>query len=105
MNQQKPPDITNTVKLFEDRGETSRFIDAEIAENGNLVVSAYDVGKAPLEWFGNDDYEFWVTLDAEQKDRLLLALIEKCFGGRFSAVDEFREFVKSKEIPFTWRTW
>lgn len=105
MNQHTSPDPQKTVRLYEDRGETSRFIDAEIKDDGNLVVSGYDVGKSPQRWFGHDDYEFWVILEAGQKDRLLLALIEKCFGQRPSAVDEFREFVRSEEIPVTWKTW
>jgi hypothetical protein len=46
-----------------------------------------------------------VTVDAGDKDKVLLALIEKIFGGNFSAVDEFREFLEGKGIPFGWMTW
>ncbi len=35
------------VSFYEQRGETSRFIDAEIDEDGDLSVSGQDVGKAP----------------------------------------------------------
>lgn len=94
-----------TVRLYEDHGETSRLIDAEIRSSGDLVVSGYDVGKSPCRWFGHSDYEFAVTVEACQKDRLLLALIEQCFGRKFSAVDEFREFARSREIPVIWKTW
>jgi hypothetical protein len=38
------------VQLYEQRGETSRYIDAAITENGDLLVSGQDVGKAPQEW-------------------------------------------------------
>ncbi len=38
------------VSLYEQRGETSRFIDAEINKDGDLVVSGQDVGKAPREF-------------------------------------------------------
>jgi hypothetical protein len=93
------------IKLFEDRGPTSRFIDAEVDESGKLIVSGQDVGEAPRKWFDDDDYEFIVTVKAEDKDRVTLALIEKVFGGRFSAVDEFREFLEEKGIPFGWMTW
>lgn len=106
------PDITRKeeaplepVRLFEERGETSRFIDATVDEKGDVLVSAQDVGKDPQEWWGDSDYEFWVTVHAQHKDRLLLALIEKLYGGRFHAVDEFRDFVKSRGIPFEWGSW
>ncbi|MDD1712094.1 MAG: hypothetical protein LUQ69_02880 [Methanoregulaceae archaeon] len=74
-------DISKTVQLFEERGETDRIIPAVIEYAGDLCVSGYDMGKDPLQWCAKSDYEFWVTLKADQKDRLLLALIEKCFGG------------------------
>jgi len=93
------------VQLFEERGTTSRFIHARIEDKGNLLVEGQDVGEAPQKWFDDEDYEFWVTVRAEDKDRVILALIEKSFGGRFSAVDEFRDFLKEKGIPFGWMTW
>ena len=46
------------VQLFQERGDTSRFVDAEIKEDGDLVVSGQDVGEAPLQWWGDSDYEF-----------------------------------------------
>ena len=93
------------VQLLEERGPTSRFVFARIEENGNLIVEGQDVGKAPQECFGDSDYEFWVTVAAADKDRVMLALIEKLFAGRFSAVDEFRAFLKERGIPFGWMTW
>lgn len=93
------------VQLLEERGPTSRFINARIEDDGNLIVEGQDLGEAPKKWFDDEDYEFWVTVKAENKDSVILALIEKLFGGRFSAVDEFREFLKEKGIPFGWMTW
>jgi len=93
------------VQLLEERGPTSRFVHARIEDGGNLVMEGQDVGEAPQKWFGDEDYEFWVTVKAENKDSVILALIEKLFGGRFSAVDEFRDFLKEKGIPFGWMTW
>ena len=115
-----------TVRLLEERGETSRFVDAEIEAGGDLVVSAQDVGKAPLEWWGDSDYEFWVTVASKDQGRLLqalrqrsreegvsqpvesggedaalLALLEHFYSGHFHAVDEFRDFLETRGIPCT----
>jgi hypothetical protein len=38
------------IKLFEERSPSSRFIDAEVDESGNLIVSGQDVGEAPRQW-------------------------------------------------------
>lgn len=88
------------VKLFEDRGSTSRFVYAEILDTGDLVISAQDVGEAPEWFFGDSDYEWWVYVKANDKDWVLLSLIERVFGGRFHASDEFREWLKEVGIPY-----
>jgi hypothetical protein len=93
------------VLLLEERGATSRFIHARIENNGNLVVEGQDVGEEPLKWFDDEDYEFFVTVREEDKDQVLLALIQKVFGGKFRAVDDFREFLEEKGVPFGWMTW
>jgi len=118
------------VQLFQERGDTSRFVDAEIKEDGDLVVSGQDVGEAPLQWWGDSDYEFWVTVAAKDKRRIiealnkssreagtpfrtehkdedtaLLALLKHCYGGHFHAVDEFKDFLQSQGIPFEGMTW
>ena len=92
-------------QLYEERGETSRFIDVEIRKDGDLVLCGQDVGKAPLEWWGDSDYEFWVTVSAEHKDDLLLALIEQAYAGNPRAVDDFREYLASRGIPSRFDTW
>lgn len=103
--QKDEPDSKKEVLLFEQRGETSRFISVRINENGDLIFSGQDAGKEPLKWFDDLDYEFWVTVKVEEKDRLLIALIQKQFSGDFSAVDKFREFLKERGVPFHWNVW
>ena len=118
--------IEKSVRLFEERGETSRFVDAEVNEHGDLVFSGQDVGKGPLEWWGDSDYEFWVivashnkglvlkglvdcfgqaqlpqlTNDPFDEDLVLLAQLERVYRDHFHAVDEFIEFLESRDIPF-----
>lgn len=97
--------ITQRVEIFEDRGETSRFTHAEIDDKGKLTLYTTDIGKMAEEVWGDSDYEFWVTVLPEHKDKLLLALIEKLYGGHFSAVDEFRDFLEAKGIPHKFENW
>jgi hypothetical protein len=93
------------LRLYEERGETSRFIDTEIGEGGDLLVLSQDVGKSPREWWGDEDYEFWVTVPSERKDDVLLALMGRLYGGSSSAVGDFREFPESRGISFEFATW
>jgi hypothetical protein len=97
--------ISRKVQLLAERGETSRFISARIEEDGKLIMEAQDVGKAPREFFDDGDYEFWVTVPVEEKDAVLLALIEALYKGHFSAVDEFRALLVEKGIPHDFQVW
>lgn len=121
------------VKLVARRGETSVFIDAEIDEKGNLVLSGQDIGKAPKEWFGDSDYEYWLVVAASDKDHVLsillgqaaggqqfrpasdasedekdwalLTVIEKTYGGDLRAVSALSDLLKANGIRFEFRTY
>ncbi|MEH2243209.1 hypothetical protein [Nostoc sp.] len=62
------------IRLFEELGETSRFINADLAEKGDLIIIEQDRGKAVMPTAVNyahwDDqgYEFWVTVAKEVLD-------------------------------------
>lgn len=91
--------------LYEQRGKTSRSIHAAIEPNGALVISGQDLGDDPQQFWGDDEYEFWVTVPAEHKDAVLLTLLAAQFGGDPSAVDTFRAFLVENEIPGKFETW
>lgn len=92
-------------RLYESRGETSIFIDVEIDNNGEVLFSGQDVGKAPKEFWGDSDYEYWFIVHHDQKDLLLLSLIEKMFGGNPDAFSNFREFLIERGIDYEYGSW
>jgi hypothetical protein len=94
-----------SIRLYESRGDTTILIDAEIAESGSLQVYGQDLGDAPRQFWGDSDYEYWVTIRPEYKDWVLLTLIEKLYGSNSSAVTEFQEFLRSKGIPCEFGSW
>ena len=91
--------MSKTVELVRQGGATSIYIDVRIDDEGDLLFSGQDIGDAPEEIFGDLDYEYWLTVPAAEKDRVLLALIEKFYHGNASVVSEFRELLESKDIP------
>ena len=91
--------MSDPIKLVRRGGSTSIYIDMSIDENGNLLFSGQDIGSAPDEIFGDSDYEYWLTVPASEKDRLLLALLEKHYGGDALVVSTLRELMESKQIP------
>src|SRR5210317_2534819 len=91
--------MNDPIKLVSQGGSTSIHIDMRIDENGDLLFSGQDIGNAPEEIFGDSDYEYWLTVPAAEKDRLLLALIEKHYAGDALVISSLREFMESKQIP------
>jgi hypothetical protein len=121
------------VKLVARLGETSVFVDAEINEEGNLVLSGQDIGKAPKDWFGDSDYEYWLVAAASDKNHVLsillgqvaggqqfrpasdasedekdwapLTVIEKTYGGDLRAVSTLCDLLRANGIRFEFRTY
>jgi hypothetical protein len=91
--------MIDKVKLVHIEGSTSIYIDAEITDKGDLLFSGQDLGKAPLEVWGDSDYEYQLRIMASNKDQVLLALIEKFYSGNTSLVSEVRGYLESKGIP------
>ena len=92
------------VELFRQAGPTTVAIDAEINGAGDLVISGQDIGDAPRAAFGEDDYEYWLTVAAADKDVLLLALLVKLYGGDGLVVTRLRELLDEAVIPFRFST-
>ena len=93
------------VKLVEQRGSTSVFIDAKIDEEGRFVISGQDIGEAPQEHFGDSDYEYWVVVPKAEKNKVLLALMEKLYHGDTKVVSRFMDLLKSKGIQYEFGSW
>ena len=91
--------MNKPITLVSQGGSTSIHIDMRIDENGDLLFSGQDIGNAPEEIFGDIDYEYWLTVPASEKDRLLLALLEKHYAGDALVISTLRELLESKEIP------
>lgn len=75
--------------------ESSSFLEAKISENGDLVLEGQDLGRLVQETWGDEDYEYWLTVAGEYKDTVLLYLLKE----RFESETAFREWLKEREIP------
>ncbi|MHA2423509.1 MAG: hypothetical protein ACXAEF_01905 [Candidatus Thorarchaeota archaeon] len=93
------------VQLVEERGNTSIFIEAGIDDKGSLVISGQDLGDAPKEFWGDSDYEYWVIVSKDQKDRVLLLLLEELYKGDTQVVSKFRKLLKEKGISSEFQSW
>jgi len=77
-----------------------------IDENGNLVFEGYDIGDFVKEYWGDSDYEYWLSIKAEHVLTVLLSLIKECFDkGLFKNDSEFRSWLEKNGIPSNFQSW
>lgn len=91
--------MLDSASLLDVHGATTIHIDAEINGEGDLIISGQDLGEAPKNFWGDDEYEYWLTVRAAHKDRLLLALLEKHYQGNNYLVSQLKALMESKGIP------
>ena len=72
-------------------GKLHRFTCAYISDNGDLHVNQEDSGPG-ASMTGADEEEYIAAIDKEDKDRLLLALLEQHYGGTTRALHEIAKF-------------
>ena len=75
-------------------------IDISIKENGDLDMGLFEFGEL-VEKFMGGDHEVDVIVAKEDKDSVLLQLIQD----KFKDVSEFKKWLKEHDIPFTESSW
>jgi len=72
-------------ELFRDDGVNSRSVRLSIEQDGAIRFDAQDMGPLVEEHWGDDDYEFWVTVPGGAIEKLASALLCEKNPGRRSA--------------------
>jgi hypothetical protein len=85
-------------------GALHRVTCAYIADNGDLHLNQEDSGPG-ASMTGAEEEEYIAAINKEDKDRLLLALLEQLYGRSASASKEFAKFAASKGIKVTRFRW
>ncbi len=83
-----------------------QVLEIKVDEEGDLVFEGYDIGDSVEEYWGDSDYEYWLTVKADQLPGVLLHLIKECFEKKiFTNDSEFREWLTKKGIPSEFQSW
>ena len=52
------------------RPRVSIYVTARLLDDGGLVISGQDLGEATEEFWGDSDYEYWLTISPEGTKKL-----------------------------------
>jgi hypothetical protein len=82
-------------------GVTSFRITAAISHaNGDVIVHGQDQATGSVTHFAASEYEWFLTIPAAEKDRLLLELLAAVFAGQPDARDRMAKWLGERGIKF-----
>jgi len=81
-------------------GRNSRDIDAFINENGDLYIYGYDCGPGTSDFFGSSDYEYHLTIKAEDKDMILLLVLKALHDNPDSISSRVMDLAREHNIRY-----
>jgi len=104
---QPPGPKEASVELYSQEGDTPRTIWVYLNHQGDLEIGSQDFPSEALRGFvgGAGEYEYFSTVQADAKDRLLLALLAEKYRGNPRAVEDFRYWCQARGIPCAFDTW
>src|SRR5213592_2233110 len=90
------PPIDRVVLRDERDGKDTRNLQAEINEDGDLVLAGQDLGPTVREFFQTHEYEYFYTTPAGYK-----RFLEEKFEAGFS----FDDWLTARGIPYKFFNW
>ena len=87
--------------MHKSAGGDIRDLKAYLQENGDLVLDGRDFGPAVEDYWGHDDYEYWLFVRAVDVPKVLLELIKY----RFDNIIAFQSWLKEKTIDSELKNW
>ena len=72
-----------------------RQVVAYVGKDGDMGMQTHDLKGPP----GRDDYEYYTWGEKKHTDKLIIALMEKLYGGKDSCPEEFRSLMEENGIP------
>jgi len=91
-----PEPREHRVTIYDRTSEGDRnILRAVVTVAGDLELEGQDIGPGVEKIFGDSDYEYWHTVNAEYVPLVLLQLIKD----RFQTRAEFAAWLEQKDIP------
>jgi hypothetical protein len=81
-------------------GRNVREVDATINENGDLYIYGADLGPASADIFGSSDYEYHLTIKAEDKDMILLLVLKALHDNPDSISSRVMDLAREHNIRY-----
>lgn len=102
------------ITLCDERTETVWVNVRAYVKDGRLTIEGQDLGKAPNDFFGSDEYEYYYFFDQDNTNKLFRELsvadcdpvseLQRRFFG-LTACRDLRAFCEEKQIKYRFESW
>ena len=96
---------SQVIEIARQEGTEFRSVHLTLEDNGAIKMDAQDIGPTVTRIWGDDDYEFWVRVEAASVPKLAFELLHERFSGQLGAVDAFRNWCKTHGIQHEFDSW
>ena len=97
--------VGHVVEIARQEGKEFRSVHPSLEDDGTIKMDAQDMGPTVTQMWGDDDYEFWVRVPPASLPKLAFELLREKFSGQLGAVDAFRDWCKTHDIPHQFDSW
>ncbi len=93
-------------KLTVSEGVETTSIDADFNDAGHLIISGQDMGPSVEMFWGDSDYEYYLSISNEDVNKLCLVLLKEGFNSISPlGFSEVRELCKENNINTEFNYW
>ena len=96
---------SQSIEIARQEGKQFRSVRLSLEDDGAIRMDAQDIGPAVGEFWGEDEYEFWVRVAPAALPKLVFELLREKFAGQTGAVDAFRDWCKAHGIEHEFGSW
>ncbi|MFB3923758.1 MAG: hypothetical protein ACE145_18695 [Terriglobia bacterium] len=89
------PPIKKIVMQKYETGNVRVTLEAHVDDDGSLNLEGYDIGDFVEKHWGDSDYEYFLFVKKENKEKILPLLLKD----RFGSMSEFQKWLDEEAIP------
>lgn len=96
---------SHVIEIARQEGTEFRSVRLALEDDGTIKMDAQDIGPTVTQIWGDDDYEFWVSVPPAAVSKLAFELLHEKFAGQLGAVDAFRDWCKMHGVEHEFDSW
>ena len=95
-----------SAQLTEEADDSDRrSVAVHLHDDGCVRLNAVETGQKVQNFWGTENYEYWVSVPAAELSRLVFHLLRERYAGSPDAVEQLRAFCERNGIAHQFEEW